>query len=60
MSVSPFVINAAGKLTALGGSAQSEQVAQVQFEAASQHVDLALLRSQVSKQIADITGAQAA
>ena len=60
MSVSPFVINAAGKLTALGGSAQSEQVAQVQFEAASQHVDLALLRSQVSKQIAGITGAEGA
>jgi len=39
------VINAAGKLTALGGTAQHEDVAQAQAEAAQSHVDLAELRA---------------
>ena len=37
----PPVINAAGKLTALGGTAQSAAVAETQAEAARMHVDVA-------------------
>jgi seryl-tRNA(Sec) selenium transferase len=40
----PSVINAAGKLTALGGSAQHEEVAAAQFSAARGHVDLSTRR----------------
>ncbi|HKI74616.1 MAG TPA: hypothetical protein VJ998_08230, partial [Pseudomonadales bacterium] len=54
------VINAAGKLTALGGSAQSEAVAAAQASAARQHVDLARLREAASQKIAAYTGAEAA
>lgn len=54
------VINAAGKLTALGGSAQSEAVARAQAEAAGKHVDLARLRRVAGAQIAGWTGAEAA
>ena len=54
------VINAAGKLTALGGSAQSEAVARAQFEAAQAHVDLARLRQLAGATIASLTGAEAA
>lgn len=54
------VINAAGKLTALGGSAQSARVAQAQAAAAQTHVDLAALRVAAGKRIAALTGAEAA
>lgn len=54
------VINAAGKLTALGGSAQSDAVATAQHRAATEHVDLAELRETASRQIADYCGAEAA
>lgn len=54
------VINAAGKLTALGGSAQSEAVARAQADAAGTHVDLADLRARASEKIAEWTGAEAA
>ena len=54
------VINAAGKLTALGGSAQAEEVAQAQAEAARSHVDMAALRARAGELIAGYTGAEAA
>ena len=54
------VINAAGKLTALGGTAQHEEVAQAQAEAAQSHVDLAELRTRAGELIAEWTGAEAA
>ena len=54
------VINAAGKLTALGGSAQSEAVAFAQAKAAQQHVDLSRLRQIAGEQVATYTGAEAA
>jgi D-glucosaminate-6-phosphate ammonia-lyase len=54
------VINAAGKLTALGGTAQHEDVAQAQAEAAQSHVDLAELRARAGELIAEYTGAEAA
>lgn len=54
------VINAAGKLTALGGSAQSEAVSGAQASAAGQHVDLAALRHRANREIALMTGAEAA
>ena len=54
------VINAAGKLTALGGSAQSVCVAEAQAAAAQTHVDLAALRLAAGKRIAAATGAEAA
>jgi uncharacterized pyridoxal phosphate-dependent enzyme len=56
----PRIINAAGKLTALGGSAQSGPVAMAQAKAARKHVDLATLRQAASNQIAELTGAEAA
>ncbi len=56
----PVVINAAGKLTALGGSTQSEAVANAQAKAARQQVDLAALRALAGRQIAELTGAEAA
>lgn len=56
----PTIINAAGKLTALGGSAQSATVASAQSEAAGRHLDLAQLRKIGSERIAAITGAEAA
>jgi len=54
------VINAAGKLTALGGSAQSEAIANGQAKAARIHLDIGALREQVASQIADHCGAEAA
>ncbi|MEO2176019.1 MAG: SelA-like pyridoxal phosphate-dependent enzyme [bacterium] len=54
------IINAAGKLTALGGSVQSETVANAVAEAAQQHVDLAEQRQLVAEKIAQLTGAEAA
>ncbi len=56
----PPVINAAGKLTALGGTAQSETVAAAQAEAARTHVDLASLRARAGDLIAKRCGAEAA
>jgi L-seryl-tRNA(Ser) seleniumtransferase/D-glucosaminate-6-phosphate ammonia-lyase len=65
MSVSPFqalglnkVINASGKMTALGGSAQATAVAEVQQQAAGHHVNLAALRRAAGRQIAERTGAE--
>ncbi len=54
------VINAAGKLTALGGTAQAPAVAEAQALAAQRHVDLANLREQAGASIAGYTGAEAA
>ena len=54
------VINAAGKMTALGGSAQHPSVAQAQADAAQAHVDLAELRRAAAARIAAMTGAEAA
>ena len=54
------VINAAGKLTALGGSAQSVRVAEAQAAAAQAHVDLAELRLAAGQRVAAATGAEAA
>ena len=56
----PAVINAAGKLTALGGSAQHEEVAAAQFSAARGHVDLSTLRQRAGELAAKATGAEAA
>ena len=54
------VINAAGKLTALGGSAQHEAVARAQAEAAQRHVDMAELGRAAGAAVAARTGAEAA
>jgi len=54
------VINAAGKMTALGGTAQHEDVARAQSKAAQSHVDLAALRARAGELIAERTGAEAA
>jgi D-glucosaminate-6-phosphate ammonia-lyase len=54
------VINASGKMTALGGSAQSRRVAEAQAAAARYHVDLADLRRLAGATIAARTGAEAA
>jgi D-glucosaminate-6-phosphate ammonia-lyase len=56
----PRVINAAGKMTALGGSAQHPAVAAAQAAAARAHVDLDALRAAVSRRIAGRCGAEAA
>ncbi len=53
------VINAAGKLTALGGSAQSDSVANAAAAAATMHVDLAAMRREAGAIIARLTGGQA-
>lgn len=55
----PTVINAAGKMTALGGTAQSEQLAQTLAAAARYHVDIKALRAVASARIAQATGASA-
>ncbi len=47
------VINAAGKLTALGGSAQTANIAESQALMAQQHVDLAELRNLAAQRIAE-------
>ncbi len=54
------VINAAGKMTALGGTAQSETVARAQAEAARSHVDIESLRRRAGELVATRTGAEAA
>jgi L-seryl-tRNA(Ser) seleniumtransferase/D-glucosaminate-6-phosphate ammonia-lyase len=54
------LVNAAGKLTAFGGSAQSEDVAAAQAEAARAHVELQALRDAVGARIATLTGAERA
>jgi len=54
------VINAAGKMTALGGAAQSNEVAEAQTEAAQAHIDIDALRKRAGELIAQHTGAQAA
>jgi D-glucosaminate-6-phosphate ammonia-lyase len=54
------VINAAGKMTALGGSAQDPVVAAAQALAAGAHVDLDALRRAVGERIADRCGGEAA
>lgn len=54
------VINAAGKMTALGGSAQAAEVAAAQAEAATAHVDIAALRARAGEVIAARTEAEAA
>lgn len=56
----PQVINAAGKLTALGGSAQTEAVATAQANAASLHLDLDAYRRAAGAYVAQLTGAEAA
>ena len=53
------VINAAGKMTALGGSAQADNVAEAQAAAAQWHVDLQALRDRAGERIAQFTGAEA-
>lgn len=58
--MSAKVINAAGKLTALGGSAQSQSVAETQAVAAQMHFDMDVLRREVAAEIADHCGAEAA
>ncbi len=54
------VINAAGKMTALGGTAQSETIARAQAEAARSHVDIESLRRRAGELVATHTGAEAA
>jgi D-glucosaminate-6-phosphate ammonia-lyase len=55
----PTVINAAGKMTALGGSAQSADVAAAQAAAAGTHVDLDRLRRAAGARVAEVCGAEA-
>jgi len=55
----PTVINAAGKMTALGGSAQAAQVASAQAAAAAAHVDLDVLRRAAGARVAALCGAEA-
>jgi D-glucosaminate-6-phosphate ammonia-lyase len=54
------LINAAGKMTAFGGTAQSDDVAGAQAAAARTHVDMNALRARAGQLIATHTGAQAA
>lgn len=56
----PRVINASGKMTALGGTAQSAAVAAALGNAAQHHVELSTLRAEAGRQIARRTGADAA
>jgi L-seryl-tRNA(Ser) seleniumtransferase/D-glucosaminate-6-phosphate ammonia-lyase len=56
----PTVINAAGKLTALGGTAQHEEIAAAQAAAAGRHVDVTELRAHAGEIVARATGAEAA
>ena len=59
LGVAP-VINAAGKLTALGGSALDEAAIAAMAEAARSHVDLVALRRAAGAEIARLAGAEAA
>jgi L-seryl-tRNA(Ser) seleniumtransferase/D-glucosaminate-6-phosphate ammonia-lyase len=54
------VINASGKMTALGGSAVNASVAEAMAEAAVAHVDLADLRASAGRTIAARCGAESA
>lgn len=54
------LINAAGKMTAFGGTAQTDEVARAQAQAARAHVDMTALRARAGELIAAHTGAQAA
>ncbi len=54
------VINAAGKMTALGGTAQSDAVARAQADAAQSHVDLETLRRRAGELVAHYAGSEAA
>jgi len=54
------VINAAGKMTALGGSVPKRNVIDVMSDAASRHFDLQELRRLAGEYIAGVTGAEAA
>ena len=54
------MINAAGKLSSLGGTAQAREVADAQAAAAMAHVDLGDLRRAAGARIAAATGAEAA
>src|SRR5262245_21963500 len=54
------VINAAGKMTALGGTAQADEIAEAQANAARRHIDIETLRKRAGELIARHTGAQAA
>src|SRR5258708_4385795 len=54
------VINAAGRLTALGGSSLQESVIEAMAEAGRTHLDLAALRSAAGMEIARLAGAEAA
>lgn len=56
----PRVINASGKMTALGGTAQSDAVASALGSAAQHHVELAELRAAAGRELARRTGAEAA
>jgi D-glucosaminate-6-phosphate ammonia-lyase len=53
------VINAAGKMTALGGAALDPEVAQAMAAAGSDYVDMAELMRLAGEKIAEATGAQA-
>ncbi len=54
------LINGAGKMTALGGTAQSAAVARAQAEAAGAHIDMQALRRRAGTLIAQYTKADAA
>lgn len=54
------VINAAGKMTYLGSSAVSSEVAKGMAEAAQSYVDMASLKQKVGEYAAQVTGAEAA
>ncbi len=56
----PRVINASGKMTALGGTAQSDAVAAALGSAAQHHVELGELRAAAGHELARRTGAEAA
>ncbi len=56
----PRVINASGKMTALGGTAQSDAIAKALGSAAQHHVELSTLRAEAGRLIARRTGAEAA
>ncbi len=54
------LINAAGKMTALGGTAQTDGIAQALADAARAHVDVDVLRRRAGEFVARHTGAEAA
>lgn len=56
----PRIINAAGKMTYLGSSAVSPEVARGMAEAARNYVDMASLKQKVGEYAAQVSGAEAA